>query len=319
MDKCLNNLLDTMRDIRALLDLSSTDAGREHALVIYRSTVVLMVASWEQYVEQLAERSVSTLTDRLRDAGTLPEDVKQSVAMFSVKIERGNPKAYSDSVWQFSDKGWKDAYISYCKAATSELNTASPTNIRELYKNILGIRDVTSKWCFEDLATMDCCVRMADLVDLRHDIAHGANNRAGELEEGFLRSRVEFMTKIAQDMYSTVFNHTAELSCKQAITYSLKPRCFREIIVLAAQKRRRVITVNEIKRLGTSAQGNHNKLCYEPWGLLAKIDRNSRQITDQLIKFSNGELSLPLEILVFDNQDAIPAPNTQYVHISDLN
>ena len=319
MEHSLNNLLDTMQDIRALLDLSSTEAGREHALVIYRSAVVLMVASWEQYVEQLAQASVSTLTVRLRDATPLPRGVKQSIAMFSVEEERGNPNAYSDSVWQFADKGWKGAYISYCEAATSKLNTASPANVRELYQNILGIRDVTIDWCFEDLLANDCSARMADLVNLRHDIAHGANNRVGELAENYLRSQVEFMTKIVHDTYKTVFDHTAELSCKQAIPYSLRARCFRKIIALAAQKRGRVITVNEIKKLGTSAQGNHNKLCYEPWGLLSERDRNSRYITDKLTQFSSGEISLPLEILVFDNQDAIPAPNTRYVLISDLN
>ncbi len=79
-----------------------------------------------------------------------------------------------------------------------------------------------------------------------------------------------------------------------------------------------MITVNEIKKLGTSAQGNHNKLCYEPWGLLAERDRNSRYITDKLMAFSSGELSLPLEILVFDNQDAIAAPDTRYVLIFEL-
>ena len=152
----------------------------------------------------------------------------------------------------------------------------------------------------------------------RHDIAHGANNRAGELAEGFLRLQVEFMTKVAHDTYTTVFDHTAELSCKQAIPYSLRPSCYRQIISLAVRKRGRVITVDEIKALGTSAQGNHNKLCYAPWGLLAERDRSSRNVTDRLIQFSNGELSLPLEILVFDNQDAIPSPNTQYVLISDL-
>ena len=64
MEKCLNNLLDTMEDIKALLDLSLTEAGQERSLIIFRSAVVLMVAAWEQYVEQLAEISVSVLTAR---------------------------------------------------------------------------------------------------------------------------------------------------------------------------------------------------------------------------------------------------------------
>ncbi len=158
--------------------------------------------------------------------------------MFSVEQERGNPKAYSDLVWQFSDKGWRIAYAQYCRAETTELNTASPHNVRELYKNILGIRDVTIGWCFEDLLANDCSARMADLVDLRHDIAHGANNRIGELAERFLRSQVEFMTKIAHDTYKTVFDHTAELSCRQAIPYSLRPLLLSQNYCFCSTKRR---------------------------------------------------------------------------------
>ena len=318
MDKCLNNFLKAMDDIRALLDLSSTDTGKERALVIFRSAIVLMVASWEQYIEQLAESSVSILTARLRDASPMPEDVKQSVALFSVKEHRGNAREFSKSVWLFSDKGWKEAYAQYCQASTSELNTASPAKLKELYKNILGIRDVTSAWVFDILSSNECSVRLDDLVNLRHDIAHGANSRSHELSEGYIRNQVEFITKIAQDTYQTIFDHTAALSCTQAITYSLAPSCYREIIALAVQKRDGILTLDEIKSLGESAQGNHNKLCYEPWALLEVIDQNTRRMTDRLFQFSNGELRLPLKILVFDNNDAIPAPDAQHVLISEL-
>ena len=318
MEKCLNNLLDTMEDIKALLDLSLTEAGQERSLIIFRSAVVLMVAAWEQYVEQLAEISVSVLTARLRDSSPVPEAVKQSVAVFSVKENRSNLKNFSNSVWQFSDKGWKETYAQYCRYSTSKLNTASSANVSELYKNILGISDVTSTWAFDNLLANDCSVRMDDLVNLRHDIAHGANNRSEELNEGYIRNQVEFMTKIVQDTYQTIFDHMTDLSCKQALTYPLTPSCYRKIIAFASQKTTGIITLKEIKSLGSSAQGNHSKLCYAPWGLLEEIDKNTERITDRLIQFSNGELKLPLKILVFDNNDSIPAPNTPYVLISEL-
>ena len=155
-------------------------------------------------------------------------------------------------------------------------------------------------------------------MDIRHDIAHGANRRSDEITEVFLRAQADFMTKIANDVYQTIFDYTAELSCEQAISYSLTPKCYRDIIAEASQKANRIITLDDIRALGSSAQGNHNKLCYEPWGLLEVVDAHTRLITDRLIQFANGELRLPLRILVFDNNDSIPEPETAYILISEL-
>ncbi len=76
MKRSLSNFKTNLNDINALLDLSSNiDSAEQRA--IFRSAVVLLIASWEQYIEQLAESSVSVLTDRLRDSTPLPINVKQ--------------------------------------------------------------------------------------------------------------------------------------------------------------------------------------------------------------------------------------------------
>ena len=80
----------------------------------------------------------------------------------------------------------------------------------------------------------------------------------------------------------------------------------------------RTLTLGEIKNLGSSAQGNHNKLCYEPWALLKKKGRSTRHILDRMIRFYNNEIPLPLEILVFDNNEAIAKPGTREVLFFDL-
>lgn len=317
MNRSLSNFQTNLNDIDALLDLSSSiDSVEQRA--IFRSAVVLLIASWEQHIEQLAESSVSVLTDRLRDSTTLPVNVKQKIALFSVSEKRNNQQEFSDSVWMFADKGWKIAYISYCENLTSNLHTASPSNVRELYKKVLGIRNITRSWHFRGLAPEECVVKLDDLVDLRHDIAHGANERYEELEEANIREQKEFVASIAQDTYQTIFDHTAELSFSQALEYSLAPAYFSAIIEFAARKGDRILTLNEIKEIGSSAQGNHNKLCYEPWALLEFIDRITRLIPDRLIQFHNNEISLPREILVFDNDEAIAKPGTREVLFSGL-
>jgi len=318
MKQSLDNLHSSLNDIRELLSLSLTLPSIEQQRVIFRSAVVLLIASWEQYIEQLADSSITVLTNRLRDASTLPENVKQGMALFSVSEKRNNLREFTNSVWLFADKGWKTAYIKYCKSLTSNLNTASTNNVKELYWNILGIRDVTSTWQFQALNNEQCVVKLNDVVDLRHDIAHGANARANELTGENLREQTDFVLSIANEIYRSIFDRTAELSQTQALEYSLAPACFSEIVSFASQKADRVLTLDEIKGLGSSAQGNHNKLCYEPWSLLEFVDRNTRHIPDKLLEFHNDEVSLPFEILVFDNNEAIAKPGTRNVVFSDL-
>lgn len=111
MKKSLSNLENSLEDVTALLELTQLQISSSQKSAILRSAVVLIIASWEQFVEQLAEASVSVLTSRLRDASTIPEEVKQSISSALVKESKPNLREFSQSVWQFSDKGWKTAYI----------------------------------------------------------------------------------------------------------------------------------------------------------------------------------------------------------------
>lgn len=318
MRKSLENFQLNIDDIKELLDLSGTLSSIEKKSVIFRSAVVLLIATWEQYIEQLADSSILVLTDRLRDASTLPENVKQEMALFFVPEKRSDMRKFSNSVWQFSDKGWKMAYKNYCLSSTSKLNTANSKQVTQLFLDVLGIRNVTSEWRFQELTSERCLNKLDDVVDLRHDIAHGANERVDELSEQYLREITEFVPSIALETFTIVSNHIAALSQTQAIEYSLDQACFTKIVAYAAEKENRWITLDEIKDLGSSAQGNHNKLCYEPWALLENLGKNKRSIPERLLDFRTDRISLPMEILVFDNKEAIAKPGTRSIFFSEL-
>jgi hypothetical protein len=319
MENSLRNFNTAILDIETLLSLSRTKTGSEHKGNILRSAVVLMVAAWEQFIEQLAVNSVTTLTNRLRNPNTLPEIVRQNVAMNSVPEDRDRRHRFSEAVWGFSDKGWKNAYVLYCKRSVARINSASSENVIKLYKSIFGIEDIKSFWTFKNLSSVDSARKLDDLVDMRHDIAHGANTRSHELTETYVVNLIEFIRAIASLTDGAVYLHADSLWSEQAITYSLKAPYYPTIITLAAKRDRRILTLKQIKMLGTSEQGNHNKLCYEPWGLLEKIDGKTRRVTDRLMDFYEGKIDLPMNIFVFDNGEAVPATNTPYISFSELN
>lgn len=318
MKKTFEIFESSLQDIQLLLDFVNSPQGEMNKLIIFRSVVVLMVAAWEQFIEQLAQKSVSTLTNRIRDSRPLPEEVKQNVASYAVIENRSNLREFSNSVWSLSDKGWKKIYNEFCLDATTKLNTASSENIKLLYKKILGIRDITSNWSFEKLSTEDCVKKLDNLIELRHDIAHGKNNRNCELTFENIISWSGFLICIAELNYQFVSSQISRLSRIQAIIYNLNQKCFIQIIEYASHKEDGIISLEEIKNIGTSAQGNHNKLTFEPWGLLEKINAKNQRITERLVKFYQGEISLPQKVLKFDNNDVIPDPQSPFILFSDL-
>lgn len=98
MNRSYQNLVKNLDDVVSLLNLSDTQETNEQRMVLFRSCVVLLIASWENFVEQLAESSIKVLTERLRDSSTLPETVKQSISLFSIPEKRSNQQDFSESV-----------------------------------------------------------------------------------------------------------------------------------------------------------------------------------------------------------------------------
>jgi hypothetical protein len=317
MKQALDNFHSNKADIGTLLNFAQTQPVTEQK-VFFRSAVVLLIAAWEQFIELLADNSITVLTNRLRDSSTLPSNVKQEIAKYHVPEKRNNPQDFSTSVWSFADMGWKSSYISYCRYLTSSLNTASSNHVRQLYSNLLGIRDVTENWRFQETLNARCSSALDDLVNLRHDIAHGTNIRVDELTSDNLERQLEFITSLAENTYETILNCIANLSQTQAIEYSLAQSCFKRIIDFAYSRDTESLSLSEIRSLGSSAQGNHRKLCYEPWLLLERANNSTMKINNRLISFHDDRITLPLQILVFDNNESIAKPGTTNIYYSAI-
>jgi len=222
MKKSLNLFFQSLHEIQLFLKLTESPSGELNEKIILRSIIVLMVAAWEQFIEQLAEKSVLSLTNHLRDSNPIPEKVKQSIAIFTVPENRSNLRGFSNSVWNFSEKGWKKAYHDYCIFNSKELNTASSKNIKRFFENIIGIKDITSNWKYNNLTSVECANKLDDLIDLRHDIAHGANIRQNELNIKNTTFYNNFLREISSLTFDQTFNakNGARRTLKRTMAHS---------------------------------------------------------------------------------------------------
>jgi hypothetical protein len=138
-------------DIGCLLDIhgdiSDGKRGRKPAKlrVLHKSAVVLLIAAWETYIESLLEDSMMFLskTALAGPTGRIQYSLLQDVVKKSVEKE------------------------------LKRLNNPNSGAVRLLFKNLLGLADVTIAWKRQRLkseptATLDA------LIEARHRIVHGS-------------------------------------------------------------------------------------------------------------------------------------------------
>ena len=109
----------------------------------------------------------------MRNSTNLPKKVKQKIATNTIVQNTNNLKEYSDSIWSFSDDGWKENYKKYCKKLTDNFHSPSPYNIENLFENLFGIKSIGKNWVYRDY---DCKEKLNEIIDIRHKIAHGDIN-----------------------------------------------------------------------------------------------------------------------------------------------
>ncbi len=136
------NLLDNIEEIRRLLEIHSQltgrGPGRKHFVeVLNKSAIVLLVATWEKFIEDLAEDSFNVLLKNSKNSDYISPTVKACVAR-NIKKEENDLE-----MWKLSGDNWKDVLRNYkenlFKKYIWSLNSPKAENIDALFRNLMGI------------------------------------------------------------------------------------------------------------------------------------------------------------------------------------
>lgn len=134
--------VDQLADIHTKI---GTKPGRRHNQeALYRAGVVMTIAAWESYVEDLLNEAFTAISP---PPGAAPG----------------------------AQSTWKLAQIS-ALSATKKFNTPNAQNVTELFQQHLGI-DISSCWTVtaskKTYTSADSKSRLNNWLDIRHKIAHG--------------------------------------------------------------------------------------------------------------------------------------------------
>lgn len=179
--------------------------------VLFRAAIVLMVSQWEAYVEDICSEGLDHLVRNVRDASSLPKEIKRQVA--------AEVKAAKDEieVWKLADEGWRK-FIQTRLGTMKEtrdrsFNSPKSQNIADFFRKALGIEDVRKSWTFDGLAPQDASAWLDALIEVRGQIAHRGRIQE-RLDKETTAAHMAFLRKLVSKTGGCVNAHVRKATGK---------------------------------------------------------------------------------------------------------
>ena len=142
-----------LKDARRLVEIheecTGNQPGRRHGYdTLNKSVIVLTVAAWEDFIEDLAKYAAIQINGRAKGPSTLPSNVRD--AMLAHLYVAGGwdslTQKTKDPVWALSGRGWRREYLAYVKVRVNSLHTPNYANAKKLYSSLIGLSELTKTW-----------------------------------------------------------------------------------------------------------------------------------------------------------------------------
>ncbi len=185
------NLQDVVRLIEIHRALAGDRQGRRYRLeCLNKSAIVLILATWESFIEDLAQDAFECMLDNAQVHTVFPRQVQDLVWK---ELKSSNT---SDAMAMIG-AGWKAAFASHRQKVLdkhivrSSFNTPSGEKIDILFAELIGLNAVTSHWKWRGMRHSTAVNKIIALIDLRGAIAHRA-----EADDAVVKQKVLEYSKL---------------------------------------------------------------------------------------------------------------------------
>ena len=194
----INGFNENIQSIARLLQIHEELTGnlpgrRNNVEVLNKSGIVLLVACWESFVEDLAVSSFDFLLENAHNPTAFPPKVlaRAGRLLRDSKDER--------AIWSLAEDGWRQVLIAH-KAETLEkhlgtFNTPRTAQIDGLYETLLGIPELSSNWHWQKMTQENAKQKLEELITVRGDIAHRVKTGKAVTKEN-LNSSAYFIQRL---------------------------------------------------------------------------------------------------------------------------
>lgn len=166
-----NNLIGKQSELDLLwwfhLESGGDLQGRRYGLeVLNKAVVVFVCAAWEAYCEDMILEAKDLILTGCHNPNLLSNHAKTPIAN-----ALRESKAHLD-VWDLAGDGWKALWGKQVDTKVAKLNSPKSADLVKLYKQTLGIVDITQNWYWQNCNNQKAKSRLDKLVTLRGEIAH---------------------------------------------------------------------------------------------------------------------------------------------------
>ena len=191
----VSQLLDNLREVFQLLEIHEKIAGvgrgRKYEVeALNKSAIIMTVACWEAFAEDLAEAGIRALLKDCKDHSVFPKSV----------LERVASKHAGPNVWKLAGDGWKSAMADNLKEVLSKttgaLNTPRTEQINDLFLKTIGLENVSKNWSWRGRSSKQSEVALDELVTLRCNIAHRVKHSESVLKKDVVSS-IELVSRLS--------------------------------------------------------------------------------------------------------------------------
>jgi len=168
------HLTALLADATSLLDARSllwnTAGDRGHVAALSRALVVASVSAWESYIEELVREAIVLLRPPVPPLGSWP------------------------------------ALNATVRGMLGRFNTPNTDQVRQLFSDAIGLVDVQLAWAWPGFTTAQSRERLQEVMEYRHQIAHGVNPRP-TIDLQFARNLSPFFLRLARATDDRVRRH----------------------------------------------------------------------------------------------------------------
>jgi hypothetical protein len=163
----VQNVVEVSRLLGIHSQVTTPGSVRKHDVqILHKSAIVLLVACWEAYVEDIASISLEFMIQHCTDHHAFPDAVLERVASKNVGLK----------AWNLAGNGWKKALHHNLSDVLSRtagtLNTPKTAQVDELLKKTIGIDSLSSNWYWKGRTVKQTTKALDALVTLPGSIAH---------------------------------------------------------------------------------------------------------------------------------------------------
>jgi len=205
----MDTLIENTKEVSRLFDIHTAVAGggrgrKRGVEVLNKSGVVLLVACWEAYVEDLARGAFDQLLKSSTSPSTFPEKV---LTLASRALTDALDKR---EVWKLAGDGWRAIITDHREEALKRFiagfNTPRAERVDELFESLIGLRRLSASWSWHRVSADATRDRLGKLIELRGQIAHRVSTSRSVKKQDITKS-IDFVYRLAILSHMKVRQH----------------------------------------------------------------------------------------------------------------